>query len=275
MLEHDTAFIGPIPETYDRYMGPIFMQPYAADLVERLPSFVVARVLELACGTGIVTRQLRDALPKSTSLVATDLNVPMIDHARRKFSPEEAVEWKQADATALPFPDCSFDAVVCQFGIMFFPDKRAAVREVHRVLAPRGTFMFNVWDAMERNELTLMAHETIRTFFRDNPPDFYQIPFGFHDPDAIRTLLDACGFQEVRLTVVPKACMSQSAEDAATGLVKGTPIIGQILERNPLAVTPIVEAVAAAIRSRCGDRPVQSTMQALVCSAVKATGDGS
>jgi SAM-dependent methyltransferase len=252
-------------------MGPIFFEPYAADLVKRLPVFQEMRVLELACGTGIVTRQLRDYLPKSASLVATDLNEAMIDRARGKFSPEENVEWKQVDATSLPFSDASFDAVVCQFGLMFFADKEAAVREVHRVLVQGGTFLFNVWDAMEHNELSLIAHETVGNLFRNNPPDFYQIPFGFHDPRQIETLLEGCGFEDAQVTIVTKSGTCSFAKDAATGLVEGNPIIGQILERKPADVSVIVETVATAIRSRCGDAPVQSKMQALVWSAVKAT----
>src|SRR6185436_8265689 len=118
-----TAFVGSIPENYDRYLGPVLFEPYAADLVDRLALAERADVLELACGTGIVTRRLRDHLGPGARLVATDLNQAMIEYAQTKFASEDSTEWKQADATDLPFADQSFDAVVCQFGLMFFPDK--------------------------------------------------------------------------------------------------------------------------------------------------------
>ncbi len=158
MPTQNAAFVGSIPENYDRYLGPVLFDPYAADLVSRLNVSADASVLELACGTGIVTRRLRDRLGSEVRLIATDLNDAMLSYAARKFKPEDAIEWKQADAADLPFADQSFDAVVCQFGLMFVPDKERALSETYRVLKPGGTFLFNVWDAIEYNELAHIAH---------------------------------------------------------------------------------------------------------------------
>src|SRR5688572_9706388 len=140
MSQGHTAFVGSIPENYDRYLGPIFFDNYASDLVARLPKSGLMSVLEVACGTGIVTRKLRDSLPVNARLVATDLNQAMIDWARAKFRQDEAVEWRQADATNLPFQNESFDLVVCQFGLMFFPNKKVGIEEAYRVLVPGGTY---------------------------------------------------------------------------------------------------------------------------------------
>lgn len=269
MSYQHTAFIGSIPENYDRYLGPALFEPYAADMVERLNVSEGASVLELACGTGILTRRLRDRLPPSVRLIATDLNEAMMGYAARKFRSDEAVEWKRADATELPFPDESFDTVVCQFGLMFVPDKERAIRESYRVLKPGGTFLFSVWDAIEQNDLAYVAHITISSFFAHDPPNFYEVPFCFHDPEAIQSLLLAAGFREIKLSLLTLPSMSPSALEAAKGLVEGNPVIVAIEERCPSEVQKIVIAVAAAVAARCGDMPVRGRMQAFVCSALR------
>ena len=265
--EPNAAFVGSIPENYDRYLGPALFDPYAADLVSRLSVSENASVLELACGTGIVTRRLRDRLGPAASLVATDLNDAMLSYAARKFRPEEAVEWKQADASDLPFTDQSFDAVVCQFGLMFFPDKEKALSETYRVLKPGGTFLFNVWDAIEYNELPHIAHAIIAEFFESNPPDFYEVPFSFHDAETINSLLSAAGFSETRFFLLRLPAVSPSADEAAKGLVHGNPVINVLRERSESSIPEIEAAVTAAVAAQCGAAPVRARMQALICSA--------
>ena len=269
MADSTTAFVGSVPENYDRYMGPMFFEPYAVDLAERLPIEGVESVLEIACGTGIVTRAIRDILPPEARVVATDLNEGMLERARGKFGPDDGVEFRQADAGHLPFEDASFDAVVCQFGLMFFPDKLAAMREVLRVLKPRGTFLFNVWDPLETNEISLAVHEAVQGLFPDDPPQFYKVPFGFNDASVIRALLEDSGFADVQMMTVTKTSTSPSALDAVRGLIEGTPLFGQIMDRGPERMTEVLDATADAIRQRFGDNPVTTKMQALVWTARK------
>src|SRR5688500_3239604 len=147
----DKVFAGSIPKLYDTYLVPLIFEPYAADLVNRLRARPPSRVLEIAAGTGVVTRALASALPESATIVGTDLNQAMLDQASL-VGTKRAVEWRQADAMQLPFPDATFDAVACQFGVMFFPDKAKAFSEACRVLRPGGIFIFNVWDRIEVNE---------------------------------------------------------------------------------------------------------------------------
>jgi ubiquinone/menaquinone biosynthesis C-methylase UbiE len=253
----NSAFVGSIPDNYDRYLGPVLFDPYAVDLVSRLNVSADSSVLELACGTGIVTRRLRDRLGSEAKLVATDLNEAMLDYASKKFRPEEIVEWKQADATDLPFADQSFDAVVCQFGLMFFPDKEKAVSETYRVLKPGGTFLFNVWDAIEYNELPHIAHAIVAEFFDDNPPDFYEVPFSFHDLESINSLVSAAGFTEIQLAVLRLPAVSPSAEEAAKGLVHGNPVINVIRERSESSIPEIEAAVAEAVAAQSETRPCE------------------
>lgn len=263
----NAAFVGSIPENYDRYLGPVLFDPYAADLASRLNVSADASVLELACGTGVVTRRLRDRLGSEARLIATDLNDAMLSYAARNFKPEDAIEWKQADAADLPFAEQSFDAVVCQFGLMFVPDKEKAMSETHRVLKPGGTFLFNVWDAIEYNELAHIAHTIIADFFDDNPPDFYEVPFSFHDVEIINSFLSAAGFSEVQFVLLRLPAVSPSAEEMARGLVHGNPVINALRERSESSIPEIEAAIAAAVAAQCGDDPVRAQMQALICNA--------
>ncbi len=170
MKDQHADFSGSIPAAYDRYLGPMFFQPYAEDLSARLELPNHSSVLEVACGTGILTKVLRSRLPAGVEITATDLNEPMFRHAADKFAEHEAVEWRQADACSLPFADGVFDAVVCQFGLMFVPDKRLAAQEAHRVLKPGGVFLFNVWDAIEHNAIAQLAHRIVATYFEKGSP---------------------------------------------------------------------------------------------------------
>src|SRR5262249_18999843 len=153
-----------IPTHYDQDLGPVIFADYAVDLAKRAGACRPTRVLEIAAGTGIVSRQLRDVLPDDAELVVTDLNAPMLALAGAKFRSGEHVAFELADATALPFGDNRFNAVICQFGLMFFPDKDKSFREVYRVLAPGGRYFFSVWDEHRYNPFGRIADETVAKF---------------------------------------------------------------------------------------------------------------
>jgi ubiquinone/menaquinone biosynthesis C-methylase UbiE len=267
MDDKNAQFAGSIPAIYDRCLGPMFFEPYAADLMARLKLPENGSVLELACGTGIVTRHLRDRLPASIRLVATDLSEPMMQNAAAKFSSSDAIEWKQADACNLPFADQQFDAVVCQFGIMFVPDKALSAREARRVLKPGGVFLFNVWGSLAENPLGRIAHETVAAFFKTDPPTFYHVPFGYHDQAEIKCLLESAGFADIRIDAVSKLTVPTSAEDAARGLVHGSPMSIAIAERDASLFPAITDAVAAALKKEFGGSPFRAPMQAIVAEA--------
>jgi ubiquinone/menaquinone biosynthesis C-methylase UbiE len=267
LIEEHAKFVGSIPTAYDRYLGPLLFQPYAEDLAARFQVEENSSVLELACGTGILTRVLRTGLASTVKLTATDLNEPMFRRAASKFGEDEPVQWLQADACSLPFSDRMFDAVVCQFGIMFVPDKALAAREAHRVLKPGGLFLFNVWDAMKYNPLGQITHETIASYFDKDPPAFYQVPFGYHNQDEIKRVLEETGFREIRTEVVAKVGVASRAEDAATGLVQGNPVAVAIVDRDPSLLPVITKAVAQAIGNRYGKTDVRAPMRAIVVQA--------
>jgi ubiquinone/menaquinone biosynthesis C-methylase UbiE len=229
-----SAFVGSIPEYYDRHLGPVLFEPYAIDLARRLPASA-RRLLEVAAGTGRVTRHLLAALPADGELVATDLNAAMVEHARGILD-DPRVTWRVADAQALPFDASAFDAVICQFGLMFVPDKLLALRELRRVLRPGGVALLSTWNALEHNGATHVAHSVALETFSSDPPLFYLTPFSLPDPLAVRELAIAAGFTDVRFETVPAVATSVSATHLAAGLVRGNPISGQLAERGLDAV---------------------------------------
>lgn len=262
-VEHDYA---PVCDLYDRHLGPALFHPYAVDLARRVADCTNGAVLELACGTGILTQQLRNKLKPDVSLMATDLNLGMLDYAQAKLKDVMGISWRQTDIASLPFPDASFHAVVCQFGLMFVPDKDRAFYEMRRVLLKDGLLAFSVWDRMENNLWGILAHETVGRFFPSNPPQFFKAPCGFHDVDVLRSLLSTHGFDRVEIQAVQKNCLSDTAKSLAIGLIEGAPVLAEIQERGGSS-GPIVEALAAILAENGGDCPHRSTMQAIVATA--------
>lgn len=266
-MTHAT-FAGAIPEHYDRHLAPILFDPYARDLVRRMADFERGHVLEIAAGTGAVTRALaRAMLHRDVTITATDLNQPMLDHASLRLGGRNIV-WRQADAGALPFEDRAFDAAICQFGAMFFPDKTKAYREARRVMAPGGRFVFSVWDSLAHNEFGEVVHETITALFPDDPPLFIaRIPHGYHDVDAIRAALADAGFARIEAEHVEEKSRAPSAVDAAVGFCHGTPLRNEIEARAPERVHAITDEVAHALARRFGEGPIEGKMRAIVVTA--------
>lgn len=269
MTEIDRAFTGSIPALYDRYLGPLIFAPYAADLATRVTEAAPRRVLETACGTGIVTRAMAAALPEAAEIVATDLNQAMLDHAAAQPDVQR-VTWRQADALALPFGDASFDVVVCQFGAMFFPDRHAGYREARRVLRPGGMFLFNVWDQIEDNEFADITIAALAALFPTDPPRFLaRTPHGYHHAQAIGAELGASGFSQVATETLTKRSRAPSHHDPAIGFCQGTPLRGEIEARAADRLVEATEAAANAIAALFGTGPVDGKMQAHVFSAYR------
>jgi SAM-dependent methyltransferase len=262
-----SAFSGSVPEFYDRYMGPWLFEPYAADLVARLPERDELEVLEVACGTGIVTRRLREELPASAILVSTDLNEPMVEYARGAV-PDPAIVWQQADAQALPFEDRSFDVVVCQFGFMFLPDKAQGFREARRVLRPGGVLLGNVWLSRDENPWADSVHTTVAELFPADPPRFLETPYGYFDPERIHADLAEAGWDGVQLDDVRLESLAESARDVATGIAKGSPLSFELAERGADPETVVAE-LSQRLAAIGGERPFTAELAATVISATR------
>jgi ubiquinone/menaquinone biosynthesis C-methylase UbiE len=267
MPKVDTVFSGSIPTIYDNYLGPLIFEPYAQDLANRLSALNPERVLETAAGTGIVTRALLRSLSAGASVVATDLNQPMLDHAAKQVS-SSRLSWQKADAQALPFPDGTFDAVICQFGVMFFPDKQKAYREARRMLKPGGRFIFNVWDRIEHNEFADLVTTAVAEMFAGDPPRFLaRTPHGYHDKQAVIAEVKSAGFGNVAVETVTRRSVAPSCRDPAIGYCQGTPLRNEIEIRDANRLVEATEAAASKISARFGNGPVDGMIQAHVITA--------
>lgn len=268
MVATDKLFAGSIPEIYDRFLVPLIFEDYARDLADRLAKAGPQDLLETAAGTGVLTRAVAARLPVSTRITATDLNQPMLDYAKTQLPGDGRITWKQADALALPFGDQTYDAVACQFGAMFFPDRVAGYKEARRVLKPGGHFIFNVWDRISENDFADTVTQALADVFPDDPPRFMaRTPHGYHDVDEIRADLKAAGFANASVDVVDARSKASSARDAAIAYCQGTPLRNEIEARDAARLDEATAKAAEALARRFGNGAVDGGIRAIVITA--------
>ncbi|MFE5286923.1 class I SAM-dependent methyltransferase [Nocardia sp. NPDC056611] len=245
----DAGFTGAIPEVYDSLLVPMIFAEPARLLARTVGASGGIDVLETAAGTGVLTRALDR--PGSHRIVATDLNEPMLAAAEARL-PSERVRWQVADAADLPFPDCSFDVVVCQFGVMFLPDKVRGYAEALRVLRPGGMFAFTVWDRIETSPVTQVVTDALCAAAPDEPLEFLRrTPHGYFDFDRIHGELEAAGFDHISGEYLDGSSR-QTAETGAVAFCQGTPLRGEIDRHSTLNVESATAIAAAALRDRFG-----------------------
>jgi len=266
-LSADKIFAGSVPELYDTYMVPLIFEPYALDIAARLATLRPGRVLEIAAGTGVVTRSIVAALPTDAAIVATDISQPMLDRAAA-IGTDRPIEWRQADAMQLPFRDGLFDAVICQFGVMFFPGKAKAFAEARRVLAPGGTLLFNVWDRIEENEFAESVIASLAQLFPNDPPTFLsRLPHGYHDIDTIARDLEGGGFTNPpTIETLAMRSRAATANIPAMAYCQGTPLRSEIQAHGADALTKATKACTDGIAERFGSNEVDGKIQAHVVS---------
>ncbi len=242
----DKVFTGSIPKLYETYLVPLIFEPYAADLVDRLASRSLTRVLEIAAGTGVVTRKLASVLPGNVSIIATDLNQPMLDMASA-IGTKRPVELRQADAMQLPFGDGTFDAVVCQFGVMFFPEK-----------------VFNVWDRIKENEFADTVTTALESLFPRDPPRFMaRTPHGYYDRPTIERDLASGGFtKSAQIATVAARSRAESSRVPAVAYCQGTPLRSEIETRDASRLGEATDIAAEALARRFGRGAVNGKIQA-------------
>jgi ubiquinone/menaquinone biosynthesis C-methylase UbiE len=268
MSAGDKVFTGSIPENYDRHMVPLIFASYARDLAARAAELSPKAVLETAAGSGAVTRALSPALALDACYVVTDLNQPMLDYAATRQDPDGRISWRQADAQALPFEDAAFDVVLCQFGVMFMPDRPSAYREARRVLKPDGCFLFNAWDRIEENVFADDVTRALAEFFPDDPPRFLaRTPHGYHDAALMRGDLAKAGFSDATIETRAEESRAPSAYHVAVAYCQGTPLRNEIEARGANKLEAATQHAASALARKHGDGEVAAKIQAHVITA--------
>lgn len=270
MADADKLFAGSIPRLYDTWMVPLIFADYAADMAALVAAGAPGAVLEIAAGSGAVTRALAPRLRADARYVVSDLNQPMLDYAASRQGADKRIEWRQADALHLPFEDASFDVVCCQFGAMFFPDRVAGHAEARRVLRPGGRYAFSVWDRIEDNAFADEVTQAVATVFPQDPPRFLaRTPHGYHDLALIREDLNRAGFTDIRIETRAKQSHAASARDAALAYCEGTPLRNEIEARDAGLLALATARAAEAIARHHGSGPVAGKIQAHMIVAAR------
>ena len=268
-MNSENKYSGSVPDTYNEYLVPLIFDVYAADLAKRVTIKGEAAVLETAAGTGVLTEYLARVLPQSSQIIASDINPAMMGIAERNLAGQSNIVFQAASGTELPFDDCSFDSVLCQFGIMFFPDIDLGYREAHRVLKQGGELIFNVWDSLDKNHFSRAVHEAAISLDSDNPPDFLKLPYAYNDIDLIKSQLLVAGFSDVSVEVINEKSQASSVRDIAVALAAGSPLAMQLAERG-LSETA-VDDIEDLLHKEFGDGKVSAPMQAIVFHARSST----
>lgn len=267
MTEINIPYKEAIPGKYERYLGPYLYEPYAIYTKGRIKNSSKI-ILELAAGTGRLTRHIIDKLGSGGKLIATDINPNMLEIARKKANASN-IEYVVADSQDLPFPDNSFDCVICQFGFMFLPNKQKGFDEAWRVLKPGGQFLFVTWDKSDNNITHYISQQTVLKYLKESPPPFYARPYAMHDPVQLHNYLTLAGFENAKVERVTLLGECTTAMDAAIGFVEGNAIVHEIL-RDGLPILETIKAeIVKTINSKVSMDPVRSELNAWVGEAYK------
>jgi ubiquinone/menaquinone biosynthesis C-methylase UbiE len=262
------CYSGSVPQHYDKYQGPVFFEPYAVEIARRIDPSSVRVALELACGTGQVTRHLRNAISSDSRLIASDLSPDMLVIAKEKLK-ELPIDWQVIDAQDLPFADNSIDLITCSFGYMFVPDKPKGFKEAFRVLRPGGILLFSTWDQLELNGASYVHRKVVKKYLGDPLPESYLLAFSMNNDLEIKQMLQVAGFAEVTVERVDKLAISPTAKETAEGLAQGGSIHDEIIKRNPQWVAQIQSEIEKELAEKFGEAPMEAPMRAVFTTAKK------
>jgi len=262
-------FTGRDAEYYDRYLGPIIFEPYGQYLASKIDSTNVKSVLELACGTGRVTRHIRKALPATVKLIASDISNDMLTIAQQELD-HDGIEFRVEDIQSLSFPDNSFDLIICQFGMMFLPDKKKGFEEIYRVLKPGGMFMFFTWDdTLNMPLFKLMINETIAPVFEDEDVTRFFVPFSMHDTGLLEQFLTDAGFSKAKAEKVELMSGAPSAEYVANAFLRKHMLGKEVAAKDPSLLEPLAQKMESRIAAQFGTSDLSFKLSAFLTTGVK------
>jgi len=253
---------------YDEFFGPMFFEPYAIEITNRIDAAGLSCVLELAAGTGRVTRHLRRKLKDSTRLIASDISKSMLQEAQRKLG-ELNIEWQYIDAQHIGLPSNTVDLVVCCFGYMFVEDKPAAMAEASRVLKPGGSLLFSTWSSLEENGASYTSVQVAADYLGAPVPASALTATSMHDEAALKTLMDNAGFTSMQSEKVNLFSETASAQEAAAGFVKGSPLYKDLAQRMPQRMEEIQSTLETALAEKFGAAPMRAPISAIITQGWK------
>ena len=269
MSQQAFTFSGEAAKSYDQYLGPFLFEPSALMLSALVPPHYKGQVLELAAGTGRLTQHLVRRLANPAQLTVTDLNPDMLAIAEKKAD-HTGMRYQVEDMQQLSFADESFDLVICQYGVMFPPDKAKVFREMHRVLKPGGQMIFSTWDSTrEIPFLTLLFDEILLPFFQTPDKTKYVVPFHMHHPEQLHELMEQAGFQQRSLEKIDLTGTAASPAELVQGFIYKHQMGHEIREQDPDAVERIAHLLEEEIGQRFGKGPVTCQLRCLVGIALR------
>lgn len=264
------SYSGTIPEYYDQYLDSLLLKPYAIKMAGEIEKLGPESILELSAGTGILTEALIDQMPVTTKMLVTDINPEMMDLAKSKLWSYQNISWQLADAMNLPYSDNTFDAVLSQFGVMFYQNRHQVYRKIKEILKPGGTFIFNTWGSIHDNSIIELTERVLKRVFPFDTPNFLHIPFGYHRYEQIIPDLSIAGFSTFTINTVKQTGYATSAVEAATGLLQGTPLCTEIIERDPERLHLVIEELSKSIEKHYGKYDINVPLLALEIQAFKS-----
>jgi SAM-dependent methyltransferase len=222
------SYAGNPPANYERFFVSAIGAPLATDLIRIAALGPGDRVLDVACGTGVVARLASQQVGDTGTITGLDLNARMLAVARSATPPDTPIAWHEASAEAMPLPDESFDVALCQMGLQFIPDKHAALREIRRVLVPGGRVILNAPGPTPR--LFTVLGEALASHIGPEAAGFVNHVFSLHDEAEIQSLVGGAGFRDISAQADIKTLRLPAPEEFLWQYVHSTPLANAVAQ---------------------------------------------